>query len=114
VTTSSLIPVKPDVAAHTRVDGDAYARLYRESVQDSEGFWRREGQRLDWIVPYTQVRDVSFDSADLHIRWFGDGVLNASANCLDRHLASRGDKTAIIWEPDDPTADARHISYRAS
>ena len=112
MTAPSLIAVKPDVARHTRIDGDAYARLYRESISDNEGFWRRQGQRLDWIEPYTQVKDVSFDRDDLRIRWYADGTLNAAANCLDRHLAQRGDKTAIIWEPDDPNEAPRRISYR--
>ena len=112
MTTPSLFPVKPEVAAQTRIDGDAYARLYRESINDNEGFWRREGLRLDWITPYTQVKDVSFDASDLHIRWYADGQLNAAANCLDRHLDQRGDKTAIIWEPDNPDEAPRRISYR--
>ena len=108
----SLIAVKPRFAADTRIDGARYRALYAESVADSEGFWRREGRRLDWLTPYSQVRDVSFAADDLHIRWFADGRLNVAGNCLDRHLASRGDKTAIIWEPDDPAQDARRISYR--
>ena len=108
----SLIAVKPQFAADCRVDGARYRALYAESVADSEGFWRREGRRLDWQTPYTQVRDVSFAADDLHIRWFADGRLNVAANCLDRHLASRGDKTAIVWEPDDPAEPARRISYR--
>jgi acetyl-CoA synthetase len=112
MTSPTLFPVKPGFAADTHVDGDGYARRYAESITDSEGFWRTEGQRLDWITPYTQVKDVSFDAADLHIRWFADGVLNVAANCLDRHLATRGDKTAIIWEPDDPAEQPKHISYR--
>jgi acetyl-CoA synthetase len=107
-----LIAVRPEFAAQARIDGPAYTRLYAESVQDNEGFWRREGQRLDWISPYSQVKDVSYDASDLHIRWFADGVLNVAANCLDRHLAERGDKIAIIWEPDDPAAAAKRISYR--
>ncbi|MFB9067868.1 acetate--CoA ligase [Pseudofulvimonas gallinarii] len=112
MTTPSLIPVKPEVAARTRIDSEAYARLYRESIDDNEGFWRREGQRVDWMRPYTQVKDVSFDASDLHIRWYADGQLNVSANCLDRHLEKRGDKTAIIWEPDNPADAPRHITYR--
>ena len=89
---------------------EQYLRLYAESVDDNENFWRREGQRIDWMRPYTRVKDVSYDAADLHIRWYYDGALNASANCIDRHLAARGDKTAILWEGDD--GDTRHISYR--
>ena len=88
-----------------------YERLYAESVADPEEFWRRVGKRLDWIKPYSKVKDVSFDADDLHIRWYHDGELNVSANCLDRHLAKHGDKTAIIWEGDDPS-ESRRISYR--
>jgi len=92
-------------------DRAAYERDYAESVRDPEGFWRRIGRRLEWSRPYTRVRDVSFDAADLHIRWYEDGELNVAANCLDRHLATRGDKTALIWEGDDP-AESRRFTYR--
>jgi len=105
-----IFPVPPALAASAHVDEAAYHRLYKESVDDPEGFWRREGKRLDWIRPYSRVKDTSF-AGDVHIRWYDDGQLNACANCLDRHLATRGDATAIIWEPDDPKADARHITY---
>lgn len=108
---SKLHPVSADFAATTLIDKIAYQRDYEESVRDPEGFWRRIGQRLDWIKPYSQVKDTSFDAHDLHIRWFADGELNLAANCLDRHLAKRGDKTAIIWEGDDPN-ESRRISYR--
>jgi len=84
--------------------------MYDASIADPDAFWAEHGKRIDWIKPYRQVSDVSYDKADLHISWFGDGTLNAAANCLDRHLAGRGDQTAIIWEGDDP-ADSRHISY---
>src|ERR1700754_936752 len=100
-------PLDAAFAAKARIDQPTYERLYAESVRDPEAFWRRIGKRLDWITPYSKVRDVSFDAADLHIRWFHDGVLNVSANCLDRHLARHGDKTAIIWEGDDPGASRR-------
>jgi len=108
---SKLYPVSADFAAHSRLRAADYEKLYAESLHDNEGFWRRIGQRLDWIVPYTKVKDVSYGAKDLHIRWFYDGKLNLAANCLDRHLASRGDKTAILWEGDDP-AESRAISYR--
>jgi acetyl-CoA synthetase len=104
-------PLDPAFAAKARIDKPTYERLYAESVRDPEEFWRRIGKRLDWITPYSKVKDVSFDAADLRIRWFHDGALNVSANCLDRHLARHGDKTAIIWEGDDPDA-SRRISYR--
>ncbi|GAB2540259.1 acetate--CoA ligase [Rhodanobacter koreensis] len=108
---SKLYPVNPAFAAAARVRHDDYTRLYAESVSDPEGFWGRIGKRLDWIKPPTKIKDVSFDPKDLHIRWYEDGQLNVSANCLDRHLAERGDKTAIIFEGDDPN-DSRRISYR--
>lgn len=109
---SNLIPVKPEFAETGRIDGAGYAHLYAESLEDNEGFWRRQGQRLNWITPYSQIKDVSYDATDLHIRWYADGVLNVAANCLDRHLAERGDKIAIVFEPDDPSAPAQTITYR--
>ena len=87
-----------------------YQTMYAESLADNDAFWAKHGKRIDWIKPYTEISDVSYDAADLHIRWFSDGTLNAAANCLDRHLEERGDQTAIIWEGDD-TADSRHITY---
>ncbi|MGI9245217.1 MAG: acetyl-coenzyme A synthetase N-terminal domain-containing protein, partial [Steroidobacteraceae bacterium] len=87
-------------AARARYRRDDYDRLYAESIADPEGFWGRMGRRLDWVQPYTQVKDVSFDATDFRIRWFHDGKLNAAYNCLDRHLATRGDKTAFIYEGD--------------
>ena len=108
---SKLYPVVGDFAAKSRVSKDDYETLYAQSVKDPDTFWRKQGLRLDWIKPYTKIRDVSFAADDLHIRWFYDGQLNLSANCLDRHLAKRGGKTAILWEGDDP-AESRAISYR--
>ena len=104
------VPAK--FAAAARIDAAAYARDYAASVADPSAFWGRVGKRIDWLRPYTEVRDVSYDLADFRIRWYGDGELNASANCLDRHLDTRGDKTAIIFEPDDPAKPAQRISYR--
>ncbi|MEO0982482.1 MAG: acetate--CoA ligase [Pseudomonadota bacterium] len=95
-------PVPAAFAAGARVDASGYSEMYGRSVSDPEGFWGEAGRRLDWMTPYTKVKDVSWDTDDLHIRWFEDGVLNVSANCLDRHLAARGDQAAIIWEGDDP------------
>ncbi|HET7779556.1 MAG TPA: acetate--CoA ligase [Rudaea sp.] len=108
---SKLHPVAAEFAAKARIRADDYAKMYAESVRDPEGFWRRVGGRLDWIAPFSKVKDVSFAADDLHIRWFYDGKLNLSANCLDRHLKTRGDKTAILWEGDDPN-ESRAISYR--
>ena len=108
---SKVYPVDPSFAAASRLRHDDYERLYAESVSDPEGFWARVGQRLDWIKPPTKIKNVSFDKNDLHIRWYEDGELNVSANCLDRQLAKRGDKVAIIFEGDDPK-DSRKITYR--
>ncbi len=88
-----------------------YERDYAESVRDPEAFWGRMGARLDWVKPYAKVKDVSFDDRDFRIRWFPDGQLNAAYNCLDRHLATRGDKAAFIYEGDDP-GDSARITYR--
>jgi len=92
------------------IDEDGYKAMYAQSIADPDAFWAEHGKRIDWIKPYSQISDVSYDAGDLHINWYADGTLNAAANCLDRHLATRGDQTAIIWEGDDP-ADSRHITY---
>ncbi|MCW5752329.1 MAG: acetate--CoA ligase [Alphaproteobacteria bacterium] len=107
----TLFPVTTDWAARAWVDKAKYEAMYRRSIDDPEGFWGEHGKRVDWIKPYTKVKDVSYQAKDLHIRWFHDGTLNASVNCVDRHLARRGDQVAIIWEADDPKHDAR-ITYR--
>ena len=104
-------PVPEELAKRAWVDETAYRELYRRSVEDPEGFWREHGRRIDWIRPYSRIRDVSYDAEDLHIHWFADGALNVAANCLDRHLRTRGEQTAIIWEGDEPGDDAR-ITYR--
>ena len=106
-----VFPPPADLAAASSRDAHAYAAERDRAARDPDGFFGEAAQRLDWIEPFTKVSDVSFDAADLHIRWFGDGVLNASANCVDRHLETRGDQTAILWEGDDPE-DSRAISYR--
>ncbi|GAA0701017.1 acetyl-CoA synthetase [Dyella sp. SG562] len=108
---SKVYPVKPEFAAKARVSQEDYQRLYEESVRDPEGFWGRIGGRLEWNRQPSKIKNVSYDPKNLHIRWYEDGELNVSANCLDRHLATRGDKTAIIFEGDDPN-ESRHITYR--
>ena len=107
---TSLYPVPDDWAAHTKVDADRYAELYAQSVTDPDDFWRTQAQRLDWIEPFTTVKNTSFDEADFGIKWFEDGVLNLSVNCLDRHLATRGDQVALIWEGDEP-GESRRFTY---
>ncbi len=98
-------------AAHALIDAAGYEEMYKKSVADSEGFWSEQARRIDWIKPFTKVKDVSFSKDDLHIRWFYDGSLNVCYNCVDRHLDSKGDDVAIIWEGDDPTRDLK-ITYR--
>ena len=97
---SDLYPVKPEFAAKARIGKADYQRLYRESVEDPEGFWRKAAGRLDWFREPTRIKDVSYALDDFRIRWFEDGVLNVSANCIDRHLPPRKEETAIIWEGD--------------
>ncbi|API58438.1 acetate--CoA ligase [Tardibacter chloracetimidivorans] len=108
----TVIPVPAEWAARAKVDTARYAEMYRQSLGAPDAFWLEHGRRIDWIKPFTKVSNWSFDEADFGIKWFEDGVLNVSANCLDRHLESRGDDIAIIWEPDDPKAEPRRISYR--
>ena len=110
MTQDRLFAPSESTIANALIDNSGYQAMYDASIADPDAFWTEHGKRIDWIKPYSQISDVSYDRSDLHISWFGDGTLNAAANCLDRHLASRGDQTAIIWEGDDP-ADSRHISY---
>src|SRR5690606_41884348 len=108
---ASLYPVRPEVAASTLTDEATYKAMYQQSVINPDGFWREQAKRLDWIKPFTKVKQTSFDDHHVDIKWFADGTLNVSYNCLDRHLEARGDEVAIIWEGDDP-AECRHITYR--
>jgi acetyl-CoA synthetase len=107
---SHLFPVPDDFAARAWVDNDTYLEMYKASIDDPDAFWGEHGKRIDWIKPYKTVKDVDFND-DARIRWYADGTLNASVNCIDRHLEKRGDQTAIIWEGDDP-ADSKIITYR--
>jgi len=106
----TLFPVPEAIAAQAQVTEASYRSLYERSVKDPDGFWREYGQNITWMKPFTEVRDVDF-SDNARIRWFGDGTLNVSANCLDRHLATRGDQVAIIWEGDSPD-ESKKITYR--
>ena len=107
-----LFPIPADWAAHARMNQAARAADYRRSLDDGNAYWLEQAQRLDWITPPTRASDSSFDEADFGIQWFADGTLNVSVNCLDRHLAERGDVTAILWEPDDPAEASRSLTYR--
>ena len=104
-------PVPPEWAARAHVDAAGYAAKYAAALDTPEAFWRAESARLDWIKPWTKLSQCSFDEADFGIEWFADGTLNVSANCLDRHLAERGEQVAIIWEGDD-AAQQRKLTYR--
>ena len=108
---STIHPVPAEWAARAYVDTAGYAEKYRTALEVPEAFWREESARIDWIRPWTKLGKCSFDEADFGIEWFADGTLNVSANCLDRHLAMRGDTTAIIWEGDDPSQQ-RRLTYR--
>jgi acetyl-CoA synthetase len=107
----SVYPVPAEWAERAMIDKAAYQRMSAEARSDPDAFWRKEAQRLEWMKPFTTVKETSFEEPNFGIRWFGDGELNVSANCLDRHLVERGDATAIIWEGDEPGED-RRISYR--
>ena len=111
MTEQSLIKVTDEVKRTALIDNEKYLQEYERSINDPENFWAEHGQRIDWIKPYTRIKDVSYSEKDLHIKWFYDGTLNVSSNCLDRHLEKRGDQTAIIWEGDDPKEDKR-ISFK--
>jgi acetyl-CoA synthetase len=103
--------VPAEWASRAWVDEQRYQSMYKRSVEDPEGFWGDMGKRVDWIKPYTKVKNVSYGPGDVSIKWYEDGTLNVCANCVDRHLKTRGDQVAIIWEGDDPTVD-QQITYR--
>jgi len=109
--TEQFYPVPESVKARALIDEAGYEEVYKRSVEDNEGFWKEQARRVDWIKPFTKVKDVSFAKDDLHIRWYEDGTLNACYNCVDRHLEAKGDDVAIIWEGDDPSRDLK-ITYR--
>ncbi len=107
----AIYPVPAEWAANAKINAERYQAMYAEASSDPEGFWTREAQRIDWIKPFTKVKNTSFNEADFGIRWFEDGELNIAANCIDRHAATRGDEVAIIWEPDSPGQE-RRITFR--
>ncbi|ABS62951.1 acetate--CoA ligase [Parvibaculum lavamentivorans DS-1] len=106
-----IFPVPAEWKKRAIVDAEKYRHMYEASINDPESFWRREGLRIDWMKPYTKIKDTSFDPHNVSIKWFEDGTLNASVNCIDRHLERRAGQVAIIWEGDDPSID-RKITYR--
>src|SRR5690554_664636 len=97
-----LYPVPEGFSGPNTITQEKYQQIYADSLRDPDAFWAAVAQRIDWYREPSQVQDVSFNAEDFRIRWYADGELNASVNCLDRHLATRGDKTAVLWESDDP------------
>tara|TARA_R110002110_G_scaffold30164_6_gene107237 strand:+ start:778 stop:2727 length:1950 start_codon:yes stop_codon:yes gene_type:complete len=106
-------PPSDAMSKGAHVDAATYTQMYKASKDDPDGFWAEQGKRIDWIKPFTEVKDIDFTLGQVKINWFADGKLNVSANCIDRHLPTRGDQTAIIWEPDSPDEEALHITYNA-
>ena len=110
MTDTSIFPVPSSLAGRAWIDAAKYESLYQRSIKDPEGFRAEQAKRIDWMKPFTKVKDVDF-TGDIRIRWYYDGTLNASANCIDRHLKARGNQTAILWEGDNP-AEHKHVTYR--
>ncbi|HKT76082.1 MAG TPA: acetyl-coenzyme A synthetase N-terminal domain-containing protein, partial [Sphingobium sp.] len=106
-----FFPVPSAWAASALLDREGRAEDYRRSIEEADAYWLERAKRLDWLTFPTRVNESSFHEADFGVKWFADGVLNVSANCIDRHLATRGDQTAIIWEPDSPDAEPRRFTY---
>ncbi len=109
---SDIYPASDEFIADAHIDAAKYEEMYAASVSDPEAFWAEHGKRIDWIKPFTKVKNTSFAPGNIDIKWFEDGTLNVSANCIDRHIVTRGDQTAIIWEPDEPSTPAQHITYK--
>tara|TARA_B110000046_G_C13020339_1_gene410823 strand:- start:2520 stop:4454 length:1935 start_codon:yes stop_codon:yes gene_type:complete len=107
-----MYEINNDLAKNSRINKDKYFELYAQSINKPDEFWGTVGKRIDWIKPYTQVKDVSFAKEDLHINWYKDGTLNASVNCIDRHLHNKANQTAIIFEADNPSLSSLHITYQ--
>ena len=111
MSSEKTFPVSADWAERAWINQDKYQEMYNRSVQDPNGFWGEIGKRIDWMKPYTKVKNTSYDPNNVSIRWYEDGTLNVCYNCVDRHVPTRGDQVAIIWEGDDPTDDEQ-ITYR--
>ncbi|MCF1707877.1 acetate--CoA ligase [Tabrizicola sp. J26] len=109
--TEVVYPASPEFVAKAHIDAAKYEKMYAASIADPDAFWGEHGKRIDWIQDYTKVKNTDFTFGQVSIKWFEDGKLNVSANCIDRHVARRGNQNAIIWEPDDPSQPAKHISY---
>ena len=106
-----IIKTKPEWVKASLTNKDQYEKKYSESIKNNDEFWKKEGKRITWIKPYKKIKDVIYSKKKVNIKWFEDGTLNASANCIDRHLKDKKDKTAIIWVGDDPK-DTQTITYK--
>jgi len=111
IPTELIIKTKPEWIKVSLANKAQYQKKYNESIKNNDSFWKKEGKRITWIKPYKKIKEVKYSSKDVKIKWFYDGTLNASANCIDRHLKDKKDKTAIIWVGDDPK-DNQKISYK--
>ena len=108
---NSVIKVSDSWSNQALINSSKYKKKYNLSVKENDKFWKKEGKRITWIKPYTRIKDVKYSKEEVKIKWFYDGTLNVSANCIDRHLKKNGKKTAIIWVGDDP-ADTKKITYK--
>ena len=106
----TIFPPSDDFKANAIIDKQKYDEMYSESINNPDAFWSKHGLRIDWIKPFTKIKDVSYEHPSVSIKWFEDGELNVSANCIDRHLEKRGNQTAIVWEGDNP-AESKHVTY---
>ena len=97
-----IIKTKPQWLKSSLASKDQYKKKYSDSIKNNDEFWKKEGKRITWIKPYTKIKDVKYSNKDVNIKWFYDGTLNASANCIDRHLKDKKNQTAIIWVGDNP------------
>lgn len=108
---TTIYPVPEDWANNAYLNREQYQEMYRQSIEDPDSFWRHHGYRIDWMKPFSKVKNTSFDPHNVDIRWYEDGTLNVCANCVDRHLEARGDHVAILWEGDEPDMDLK-VTYR--
>ena len=105
---NTIYPVSPELAANSLLTNDQYLSEYKASIEDPEAFWGEKGKILDWIKPYTKVKNSSYAPGNVNIKWFEDGELNVSVNCIDRHLGTKADQVALLWEGDSPDQDAKN------
>ena len=111
MTSDNIFRIKKEWLKNALVDKADYEKKYNDSINNNVSFWKKEGKRINWIKNYENIKDVKYSSDDVHIKWFYDGTLNASYNCIDRHVKTRGDQVAIIWEGDEP-GNVRKITYK--